>query len=435
MHIDRKTKGACVGLLGGAALLSCAVIAPLAEARSFDAVAVHGTRMVSDDQLKASCGIAPGTDYSADDLRQIETCLKDSGVFTAAKVTADGRTLVVDVQEKELRPGRVSFGIAYDSEDGVVGSVFFERYNLFPNTYGSIDMRLGAESQSLETNAYYSGDTPGRLDFGLDAAFLNTEYDDQSFGHRSARIEGYLAHVDPVLGRFEGGLSYRRDSLENVDSDASALIRAEEGSVVRPYLRFSYSVHSDEAVSTLAAPAYSFRFDQYFWNLSDEHAFADSRVSAQSSVPLSPDTLVMFSFQGGALSRQGSAATRIVDRYQAGGAMFRGFAPRGIGPKDGKDFLGGNYYAVGSIDVQHSVGEVFHTPTRIGAFVSAGSVWGLNDTLGGMIDDGKNLRSSVGVTLTFDVHGSPLSIYLAKATEKEKGDDTQSFGLSFSTRF
>ncbi|WP_051910032.1 BamA/TamA family outer membrane protein [Paenirhodobacter enshiensis] len=436
MHVDRKSKGACLALVSAAAIVPCLLGAgAVAEARSFDTVTVRGTKMVSQDQVRAACDIAPGTDYSDEDLHRIETCLTGSGVFTAARVSAEGKTLVVDVTEKPLRPGRVSFGIAYDSDDGIVGSVFFERYNLFPNTYGSIDMRLGAESQSLATTAYYSGDTPGRLDFGLDAGFLNTTYDDQSFDHRVARVEGYLAHVDPAFGRFEGGLGYRRDSLDNVDADASALIRAEEGSVVRPYTRFSYSVHSDQSVSTLTAPAYEIRFDQYFWNIGDEHALADSRVSMQSSFPLAADTLLMLSFQGGALTRQGSASTRIVDRYQLGGAMFRGFSPRGIGPKDGGDFLGGNYFSVSSIDVQRSVGEVFHTPTRIGAFASAGSVWGLNDTLGGAIDDGEKLRSAVGVSVTFDVHGAPLSLYLAKATEKEKGDDTQSFGLSFSARF
>lgn len=435
MRMDRRIQAACITAMGAVAVLPYGLATTSAAARSFDTVTISGTRLVSADQVKSSCGIATGTDYTEDDLQAIESCLKASGVFTSAKVSAEGKTLLVDVTEKQLRPGKLSFGIAYDSEDGIVGTAFFERYNLFPNIYGSVDLRLGAESQNLAVGAYRASAVPGQLDFGLDAAFENTDYDDQNFGHRMARIEGYLAHVDPEFGRFEGGLGYRRDTMQNAESDASALVQDEEGSVTAPYLRFSYIVHSDDSLSTFAAPGYSIRFDQYFWNIGDEHALADSCLSMQASFPIAQDTLLSLSFLGGALTQQGSAASRTVDRYQLGGATFRGFSPRGIGPKDGDDFLGGNYFTVSSIDIQHAIGDVLHTPTRIGAFASVGSVWGLSDTLDGKIDDDEKPRSSVGLSLTFDIHGSPLSLYLAKATDKEDGDDTQTFGLSFSTRF
>lgn len=45
------------------------------------------------------------------------------------------------------------------------------------------------------------------------------------------------------------------------------------------------------------------------------------------------------------------------------------------------------------------------------------------------------MRSSSGLSLTFDVAEIPVSLYLAKPLRKQSGDETQAFGLSFSARF
>lgn len=417
--------------IGCFALLPALSLATASSARSFRTVSVEGEKFLNEADILATCGVSAGVDYSGKDLATIEGCLRATEMFKNVTLVPGTDDLVIEVEEIEMRPGRLELSLAYDSQDGPVGSLYFERYNLFPDTFGALELRLAGEMQELNSSLYYTGFGPGRADIGLDGLMRHTEYDDQSFDSDRAQIEMYLARVLNEKTRFEIGLGQRHDEVSSVDASASALIRADDGSVTAPYLRFSYAYDSGR----VTGPELTLRFDQYFWGLGSDNRLSDSRLSGETRVALGEETKLIAGVRAGALQGLGGTRSRVVDRYQLGGVDFRGFAPRGIGPKDGADFLGGNAYMVGSLEVQHSVGEIWHTPTRIGAFVDFGSVWSLDDTLGGSIDDAAHLRSAAGLTMTFDIGGAPLSLYLATALAKEDGDDTQSFGLSFSTRF
>lgn len=97
--------------------------------------------------------------------------------------------------------------------------------------------------------------------------------------------------------------------------------------------------------------------------------------------------------------------------------------------------LGGNSYFVTSVEIRRDFGTVLSLPLRGGVFVETGSAWGLDDTLDDQIDDARHMRSTVGLSLTFDIAEIPVSLYLAQPLQKEPGDETQAFGLSFSARF
>ena len=88
-----------------------------------------------------------------------------------------------------------------------------------------------------------------------------------------------------------------------------------------------------------------------------------------------------------------------------------------------------------SIEVQRDFGEIYQTPFRAGIFIDSGASWDLDDTLGGSIDDSLHRRSSVGLSVVFDVGKTPVSLYVATPIEEQPGDESQVFGLSISTRF
>ncbi len=88
-----------------------------------------------------------------------------------------------------------------------------------------------------------------------------------------------------------------------------------------------------------------------------------------------------------------------------------------------------------SVELQREIDQLLGTTGRVGVFADIGSAWGLDDTLGGTVDDGKYIRSSVGVSLTLDLGNIPVSLFVAKPVDYRDGDDRQSFGISFSTSF
>jgi len=406
-----------------------------AMARSFQTLEVRGNKMIAEADILAACDLHTGVNYAETDLSARAACLRSSGMFESVTLHPEKSTLIVDVKEIEMRPGHVDFSIAYDTQDKVVGSLYFERYNLFPDTFGSLEMTLASQMRSLRSSLYYSGLGEGKPGIGVDALMRYTDYDDQGYSSKRAQIEGYLAKEFDAAGRAEFGLGYRSLQMSDKSNGSSALIAKEQGSSNAPYLRFGYKYSSNGGKSATSAPGYQIGVDQYFWGLGDSNTISETRLDATARFTLGSDTDVLLAFQGGVVKGLGGDRIRAVDRFQIGGADFRGFAPRGIGPKDGAYFVGGQKYAIASVELQHALGTVFDTPLRGGAFVDLGSLWSLDDTLGGSIDASFKLRSSIGLSMTFDISGAPVSLYVARAIDKESGDDTQSFGLSVATRF
>lgn len=428
------------GLAACVAGLATVALPPLAAARVYDAVEVRGERFVPEADIRLACGLEPGIDLTDRDLTYLEDCLMATGVFSAVAIRGEGSTLLVDVTEIPTRPGRIEAGLLYDSEDGPTASLYFERYDLFPGTFGAVTLDFSAEAQSIETSLYQADAFGPDLDVGLDMGLRRSDYDDQGFAQERTLFGPYLAWTPAEALRLEFGLGYRRDRMHGVDDDASLLLQAEEGTVDAPYLRFGLrygSTPADDAANDPAADrgGFSVSLDQYLWRLGSDNAVAETRLSTDSRVALPGRFDLLLGFDAGIVASTGDEDTRAVDRFYPGGAAFRGFAPRGLGPRDGDDFLGGNRYAVASVEVQRPLGDVFGSPMRAGAFVDVGSAWGLDDDLGGAIDDGQHWRSSVGLTLTFDIGPAPVSLFVAKPVNSERGDKEQNFGLSLTTRF
>lgn len=423
---------AVVALVAAAA--ATALTPGVLDARTYKAVRVEGAEFIPAEDIKVACEIAPGVDYSGQDLANIEDCLMNSGEFSSVSVVPEGDALVVKVSEANNRPGRVDLSLAYDSRDGVIGSVYFERYNLFPKTFGSIDLTLSAEARQLSTSLYRAG-IGGGLDFGFDTSIRETSYDDQGFDTQRVTVEPYLAYPLADRGRVEVGLGYRADEMSNVVPGASSLFVSEAGRINAPYLRFglSYEPQTDEQ-DRRGVTGLSFSLNQFFWGLGTDDSLSETRIDGRSRFAIGERVDLIIGFQGGIVTSTGDSPTRTTDRFVPGGADFRGFATRGLGPKDGDYFVGGNQYFVSTLEVQTSLDRVLGGQARLGAFVDIGSAWGLDVAPGG-VDDSRKIRSSAGLSLTFDVGNVPVSVYVAKPLSMETGDKEQNFGISLSSTF
>ena len=68
-------------------------------------------------------------------------------------------------------------------------------------------------------------------------------------------------------------------------------------------------------------------------------------------------------------------------------------------------------------------------------FLDVGSVWGLDDTAAGTIDDSAHTRAAVGVSVLWEAPIGPLRFNFSRALKKEVYDREQSFDLTISTSF
>jgi outer membrane protein insertion porin family len=187
---------------------------------------------------------------------------------------------------------------------------------------------------------------------------------------------------------------------------------------------------------------------QDFAGVGGDVNFLRSSAEARNYYEVYPDVVGVLKLQGGYVTGWGSKDLRMLDHFQMGPNLVRGFQPAGIGPRDltsgtTNDALGGTAYWGASVEMQT---PLYFLPKEVGiklaAFVDAGSLWNYKgptswnvtgETL--QVADIFSVRSSVGVGLIWDSPLGPLRFDFAYALSKESYDRTQFFRFSGGTKF
>ena len=112
---------------------------------------------------------------------------------------------------------------------------------------------------------------------------------------------------------------------------------------------------------------------------------------------------------------------------------LRGFNTRRVGPKDGTDYIGGNYTTAMGLEAQlpNLLPESYRTDVSL--FLDSGNVWSVDYS--DSIDDTNKIRSSVGFAANIFTTIGPLSFTVAQDITKASNDETETFNFRLGTSF
>jgi outer membrane protein insertion porin family len=124
---------------------------------------------------------------------------------------------------------------------------------------------------------------------------------------------------------------------------------------------------------------------------------------------------------------------KLSERINLPSSRLRGFETGRIGPKDGNDFIGGNYGA--SLNFASTIPQIFEESQNVDFlfFIDAANLWGVD--YDSSLDDSGSIRSSTGVALDWFSPVGPLNFSLALPITKKNGDKTETFRFNLGTTF
>jgi outer membrane protein insertion porin family len=233
------------------------------------------------------------------------------------------------------------------------------------------------------------------------------------------------------------------------DGEASLAVRKElaAGPVLVSLVGYTLAYNTIDNNKSPTSGLYA-EFKQDFAGVGGDVNFVRSSFETRNYYELVSDVVGVLKFQGGNIAGWGGKDLRMLDHFQMGPNLVRGFAPSGIGPRDltpgtTNDALGGTMYWGASFEAQT---PLYFLPKEIGiklaAFADAGSLWDYKgptswaptgETL--TVNDTNKVRSSVGMGLIWDSPLGPLRFDLAYPITKDPNDRTQVFRFSGGTRF
>ena len=114
-------------------------------------------------------------------------------------------------------------------------------------------------------------------------------------------------------------------------------------------------------------------------------------------------------------------------------SRLRGFESGKIGPKDGIDFIGGNYAL--AFNANTTLPQILPNfqNTDFSLFFDAANVWGID--FDSSMGDGGKIRSSIGLAVDLFTPVGPLNFSFSETISKGKFDITESFRFNLGTTF
>ena len=124
---------------------------------------------------------------------------------------------------------------------------------------------------------------------------------------------------------------------------------------------------------------------------------------------------------------------RLTNRLYIPRRKLRGFNPFKVGPKDGDDFIGGNYTTAVSAEAQlpNLLPESYRTDFSV--FLDTANVWGVD--YNGSVDETNKIRSAFGISANMYTTIGPLSFTIAQSITKATNDETETFNFRLGTSF
>jgi len=123
---------------------------------------------------------------------------------------------------------------------------------------------------------------------------------------------------------------------------------------------------------------------------------------------------------------------KLSERITIPSNRLRGFEAGRVGPKDGDDFVGGNYAY--SINFSSNIPQILEDSQSFDFlfFADAADLWGVdyNSSI-----DGEGIRSSIGLALDWMSPIGPMNFTLAYPITKQTGDKTETFRFNLGTTF
>ena len=325
-------------------------------------------------------------------------------IMAGAGVGTDGSTLSFAVKENNYL-GR---GIGLVSELTISEETIKGQFNVNNPNFKNSDKSINLNIQSLETDKLDdSGYKTNKTGFGFGTSF---EYQDDVF--IGLGQDSYFEKIE-------------------TNSSASARQKSQAGNYWDTFINLDLNY---DKRNQKYRPTDGFK-SSYSVNLpiiSENNSLTNAYVFTYYD-ELYQDNVTKFSFFAQASNSLTNDNIKLSERVYLPGSRLRGFVSGGVGPKDGNDFIGGNYAS--AVNIQTSIPQLLPNIQNmdVSMFFDAGNVWGVD--YDSSLDDTNKIRSSIGIGIDWFTVVGPLSASFSHPITKVDTDRTESFKFNLGTTF
>jgi outer membrane protein insertion porin family len=198
-------------------------------------------------------------------------------------------------------------------------------------------------------------------------------------------------------------------------------------------LSFDYGITLDKRDRVFApTDGYISSFNQALPLYADSPYLKNS-YSFSKYKTISADAIGTFKIYAAAINGLNDKDVRLNKRVNLSSNRLRGFESGKVGPKDGIDYIGGNYAMASNFEVSLPNILPESTKTDIGLFLDFGNVWSVD--YDSTLDGSNKIRSSAGVNTSWSSPVGPMSFVFSQNISKASTDVIENFNFRLGTTF
>ena len=325
-------------------------------------------------------------------------------IMAGAGFGTSGSTFTFGVKENNY----LGKGLGVDANATISPETFKGKLSIYNPNYKNSDKLVFANIQSLEMDRT------------------------KNFGYKSNKSGFEFGTKFEYLRKLNLGLSTRL-FYEKIETDSTASTRQQkqEGDYLDSFAKFSFdydkrnqkfratdgfrSIYSLDLPLVSKTNTLTNTYNYKFYSELYESNLSSISIFLQSANSITGEDI------------------KLSERLSIPSSRLRGFESGKVGPKDGNDFIGGNYVA--TMNFTSTLPKILEDNQDIDIlfFVDAANIWGVD--YDSSIDNSSTLRSSIGLAVDWFTAIGPLNFSLTETLTKKDTDVTESFRFNIGTSF
>ncbi|WP_442970520.1 outer membrane protein assembly factor BamA [Roseovarius sp. D22-M7] len=403
---------------------------------------IEGNTTTLDRVIRRQFDIVEGDPFNPRAIRQAAERIRALRYFENVDVNArEGSRpdqVVIETDVEETTTGSVSVGASFSTNTGLGVQLGFSERN-FIGRGQQLSANILATSETINYSlGFVEPAFLGRdVALGLDFAFRETETDNSLFDTAIGTFRPSLTF--PIGENSRLGVFYnaRYEDMSSYRGNSGILQReVDQGDLWSSGVGYEYSYDTrrtglDPTAGVLLS------FQQEFAGLGGDNEFikTTARIVGQRTI-LNEEVTLRAILEGGAIQFADGQNSRFINRFN--NQVIRGFEPNGMGPIEGDEHLGGDYFAALKMEAEFPLGLPDEYGITGGAFYDIGSIWGIDNkdaATGSLNSTGFEPRHVIGLSIFWSSPFGPIRMNFSEALQSEPGDEEQQFNLTVRTDF
>ena len=363
--------------------------------------------------------------------------VKSLGIFKKVETKVyDGSNenlKVVDIIVEEQPTGEISLAAGVGTSGSTIGGGITEKNFLGKGV--NLDANLTISDTKVKGQFIYSKPNFNYTENTLFTSVRSTSTDrKKDFGYETTDLGLSLGtrfeQYENLFFRPELDLSFEEIKT---DSSATASMKKQAGNYEDFY--FNYSLDYDLRNSSYKPSSGSkTTFFQTLPLFSSNNEINNTFILTKyKKLNRETDMIGKASLYLSAVNSLDSSDVRMSKRVRIPYSRLRGFEQGKVGPKDGDDYVGGNY--ITTLNLSTNLPGVLSTMENLdfSYFIDVANVWGVD--YDSSVDQSNFIRSSTGIGMDWLTPVGPLSFSLTQPISKKSTDKTETFRFNLGTTF